>query len=112
MASLAAIAHILSGVKGLPFSEKAPHVVAALGTIALSWTSLHTLYALHYARQFYTRSEAAEDLKFGGLAFPGTPNPAFGDFFYFSFTIGATSQTSDAPYCQPTSDDLSPCTQL
>lgn len=95
MASLAAIAHILSGVKDLPFAEKTPHVAVALGTIALSWTSLHVLFALHYARHYYRRAEQADDPQGGGLAFPGTREPMFSDFFYFSFTIGATSQTSD-----------------
>lgn len=95
MASLAAIAHILSGVKGLPFGEKAPHVAIALGTIALSWTSLHVLYALNYARHYFSSAGQDRDAEGGGLAFPGTRDPMFSDFFYFSFTIGATSQTSD-----------------
>lgn len=92
MASLGAITHLLSGVKSLPIPEKLDHIAASFFTIALSWTALHTLYALHYAHLYF---QSGSDGHAGGLAFPETPAPAFGDFLYFSITIGATSQTSD-----------------
>lgn len=79
--------------KGLPDAERLPRALAAIVTIATAWVSLHTLYALHYAHLYYAHSgDSAAD---SGLDFPGTLQPTFGDFFYFSFTIGATSQTSD-----------------
>jgi uncharacterized membrane protein len=63
----------------------------ATGTIALSWATVHTTFALHYAQEFYRG-------KPGGLAFPAgdTPEePDYWDFVYFSFVIGMTAQVSD-----------------
>jgi uncharacterized membrane protein len=56
----------------------------------LSWAFIHTIFALHYAHEFYD-----EDIG-GGLAFPGgETEPDYWDFVYFSFVIGMTSQVSD-----------------
>jgi uncharacterized membrane protein len=64
----------------------------AAATILLSWAFIHTIFALHYAHEFYGE-EAAEG---GGLAFPGGEDePDYWDFLYFSFVIGMTSQVSD-----------------
>jgi uncharacterized membrane protein len=55
----------------------------------LSWAFIHTIFALHYAHEFY-------DVTAGGLAFPqGSADPDYWDFVYFSFVIGMTSQVSD-----------------
>ena len=62
----------------------------AAATIMLSWTFIHTIFALHYAHEFYDA-----DIN-GGLAFPGgAAEPDYWDFVYFSFVIGMTSQVSD-----------------
>jgi len=59
-------------------------------TIVLSWTFIHTMFALHYAHEFYDRHDGP------GMAFPGgEKEPDYWDFVYFSFTIGMTSQVSD-----------------
>ena len=92
-ASVGAIFFLLAGMKGLPDAERLPHALAAVVTIATAWVSLHTLYALHYAHLYYAHS--GDSATGSGIGFPETPQPTFGDFFYFSFTIGATSQTSD-----------------
>src|SRR6266404_6373464 len=66
------------------------HTVVAALTILLSWAFIHTIFALHYAHEFYD-----EDIG-GGLAFPGgETEPDYWDFVYFSFVIGMTSQVSD-----------------
>ena len=58
-------------------------------TIFLSWAFIHTMFALHYAHEYY-------DLTLGGLVFPGDlREPDYWDFVYFSFVIGMTSQVSD-----------------
>ena len=50
----------------------------------------HTIFALHYAHDFYDESAGR------GLAFPrGDKEPDYWDFVYFSFVIGMTSQVSD-----------------
>lgn len=62
----------------------------ALVTIALSWSAIHTTFALHYAHEYYRGSNE------GGLAFPGDRAPPdYWDFVYFSFVIGMTAQVSD-----------------
>jgi uncharacterized membrane protein len=64
-------------------------VGGAITTIFLSWAFVHTMFALHYAHEFYDETA-------GGLAFPGDERePDYWDFVYFSFVIGMTSQVSD-----------------
>ena len=60
-----------------------------IATIVLSWVFTHTIFALHYAHEFY------DEEKGSGLAFPGEDAPDYLDFVYFSFVIGMTSQVSD-----------------
>ena len=94
-ASLGAIVAEL-GVKD-PANQQA-HLALAVATIALSWTFTHTIFALHYAHEFY--AEAGKE--HGGLAFPGNAEPDYWDFLYFSLVIGMTSQVSDvAITCKP-----------
>ena len=64
-------------------------VTLAIVTIALSWTVVHTTFALHYAHDYYGSTHA------GGLTFPGDDKPDYWDFVYFSFVIGMTAQVSD-----------------
>ena len=64
-------------------------VTLAVATIALSWTVVHTTFALHYAHDYYSQRRG------GGLAFPGDDRPDYWDFVYFSFVIGMTAQVSD-----------------
>jgi uncharacterized membrane protein len=67
------------------------HLGLAILTIALSWAFTHTIFALHYAHEFYARNKH----KGGGLTFPGDEEPDYWDFLYFSLVIGMTSQVSD-----------------
>ncbi len=87
LASLAAILAVLGTAGGTP-RPRSPLVLASV-TILLSWAFIHTMFALHYAHEFYDETA-------GGMAFPGNdPNPDYLDFVYFSFIIGMTSQVSD-----------------
>ena len=67
------------------------YVALAIGTVVLSWAFIHTIFALHYAHEFYgdqrTRKTACE--------FPDDDQPDYWDFIYFSFVIGMTFQVSD-----------------
>lgn len=67
------------------------HLGLAIATIALSWAFIHTIFALHYAHEFYAHGQRQG----GGLAFPGEGEPDYWDFLYFSLVIGMTSQVSD-----------------
>lgn len=74
----------------------ASRVLVALGTVALSWALLNTVFSLHYAHVFYGDSE--DDTRTGhagGLDFPKEETPDYFDFAYFSFVIGMTCQVSD-----------------
>jgi len=89
LASLAAIFALL-GTSANGAQRPPSHVILAAVTILLSWAFIHTIFALHYAHEFYDETEGR------GMAFPGgDPHPDYWDFVYFSFVIGMTSQVSD-----------------
>lgn len=91
----AAIASLVAVVVELGNSQSSaawPHLVLGMGTILLSWLFLHSIFALHYAREYYGEGR---DEQVGGLKFPGSHAPDYWDFLYFSFVIAMTSQVSD-----------------
>jgi uncharacterized membrane protein len=88
--SLVAIVGLLATIKETSGADRAAHVALATLTVINSWTLVPTLFTLHYADMFY--SVTAEERP---LHFPQTPEPVFGDFAYFSFTIAAACQTAD-----------------
>jgi uncharacterized membrane protein len=65
-----------------------------IATLALAWLFSNIVYALHYAHLYYSRAPDGGDR--GGIDFPLTPEPDYGDFIYFAFTLGMTFQTSDS----------------
>ncbi|MCF4203009.1 DUF1345 domain-containing protein [Acinetobacter baumannii] len=73
--------------------EKLGHVALALLTIISAWLFMHTVFALHYAHDFYMALSRNEEN--GGLDFPGTEHPTSPDFLYFSYIIGTSAQTAD-----------------
>ena len=89
LASLAAILVELRAPAGGSPRQSADLLLAAF-TIVVSWAFIHTMFALHYAHEFY-----GDGGREGGLAFPGDGEPDYWDFVYFSFVIGMTSQVSD-----------------
>jgi uncharacterized membrane protein len=89
LASLAAI-FVELGTSAGEASRPRNQVPLAAVTILLSWAFIHTIFALHYAHEFYDETSGR------GMTFPGgDPNPDYWDFVYFSFVIGMTSQVSD-----------------
>jgi uncharacterized membrane protein len=87
--ALGAFASIAAIVSELGANHRgAAELTLATLTIALTWATVHTTFALHYAHEYY-RSDP------GGLAFPGEPEPDYWDFVYFSFVVGMTAQVSD-----------------
>jgi uncharacterized membrane protein len=67
-------------------------VAIAMITIVVSWAFVHTIFALHYAHEYYGEGR---DHAIGGLTFPGRQSPDYWDFVYFSVVIAMTSQVSD-----------------
>ena len=64
-------------------------------TIALSWAFIHTMFALHYAHEYY----ADHHPKGGGIIFPRDPEPDYWDFVYLAFSIGTATSVSDIEIC-------------
>jgi uncharacterized membrane protein len=70
----------------------------ALTTVVVSWFLIQSVYAIHYAHEFYGEAKGGHK---GGLKFPADDpdeyekNPNYWDFVYFSFVIGMTFQVSD-----------------
>jgi uncharacterized membrane protein len=91
VASLGAIVAELGSAAGAAGRQPAALALAVV-TIVLSWFFIHSIFAVHYAHEFY--GDAADGG--GGMAFPGgDEEPDYWDFVYFAFVIGMTSQVSD-----------------
>ena len=72
------------------------HLLVALGTVAVSWSLVHTVFSLRYAHIFYgDRGQGIDDHHACGLHFPGEKVPDYSDFAYYAFVIGMTCQVSD-----------------
>jgi len=91
-AAIASLAAVILELGNTQSSEGWANFAIGMGTILLSWFFLHTIFALHYAHEYY--GERSDD-RIGGLKFPGLQAPDYWDFLYFSFVIAMTSQVSD-----------------
>jgi uncharacterized membrane protein len=56
--------------------------------VFVSWTLVHTVFTLKYARLYYSG-------QVGGIDFNQDDAPQYSDFAYLAFTIGMTFQVSD-----------------
>jgi uncharacterized membrane protein len=88
LASLIAVGVLLVGVGGLSGAEKYVQAGFALVSVFVSWTLVHTVFTLKYARLYYSG-------KPGGIDFNEDDDPDYRDFAYLAFTIGMTFQVSD-----------------
>lgn len=68
------------------------HMPLVVGTLILAWLFFHTVFAFHYAREYYRPAEANAAPR---LTFPGSAEPDYWDFLYFAFNIGTAAQTAD-----------------
>jgi uncharacterized membrane protein len=72
------------------------HMGLSLLAIFLSWTLVHTFFALYYARLYYDELSAEDSSAYRkGLDFPNQELVDYWDFMYYSFTIAMCYQTSD-----------------
>jgi uncharacterized membrane protein len=92
LVSLAGIMIELATAKTLKSQGVWPHVALAGITVFLSWSFLHTIFAVHYAHEYY--AGPGDDLA-RGLAFPAEQTPDYWDFMYYSFVIGTACATAD-----------------
>ena len=67
------------------------HIAIAASTVLGSWFLIPTVFALHYAHQYYLAERGKTT-----LIFPeANLKPDYWDFMYFSFTIAVAFATSD-----------------
>lgn len=97
-ASMGAIVVELGAVKHLTGWSNAAHLGLAILTVVESWLFIHMMFTFHYAHEYYFERATSPDKKpelRGGLIFPGTEQPHYIDFLYFSYVIGVACQTAD-----------------
>jgi uncharacterized membrane protein len=88
IASLIAVVVVLAGAGHSSGLLRYLQAGLALASVFVSWTLIHTVYTLRYARLYYSGHA-------GGIDFNQTADPDYRDFAYLSFTIGMTFQVSD-----------------
>lgn len=88
VASLAAVVILILGAKNAKGLAEVGVPLLAVASVALSWTLIHTLFTLRYARLYYAGTE-------GGIDFNQDDPPRYVDFAYLAFTLGMTYQVSD-----------------
>jgi uncharacterized membrane protein len=88
LASLIAVGAELFGAGNASGSLKYMEAGLAVASVFLSWTLIHTVFTLKYARLYYSGHP-------GGIDFNEPDNPQYSDFAYLAFTMGMTFQVSD-----------------
>lgn len=92
LVALLAIGSQLAAVRELHGLARGRHLALAGLTVATAWLFTQTLFALYYAHDFYVMRLRGKPEP---LQFPQTPDPDYGDFFYFACVIGTSGQTAD-----------------
>jgi uncharacterized membrane protein len=88
VALLAAVGLVLIKAGHAAGGSKAYLIALGVLSVALSWSLVHTLFTLRYARAYYSPPD-------GGIDFNEHDGPTYLDFVYLSLTIGMTFQVSD-----------------
>ncbi|MBV8472654.1 MAG: DUF1345 domain-containing protein [Hyphomicrobiales bacterium] len=91
-AAMAAIVWELGPVKDLTGALKAEHIGLAAATLVTAWAFIHTMFALHYAGEYYAPGPNGVR---AGLRFPEEDEPDWGEFLYQAFVIGCACATAD-----------------
>jgi len=94
-AAVSLVGVVFAFVKGNETGHAQEAVLEGVGvlTVACSWATVHTLYALRYAHLYYTPPR-------GGIDFKMHADPDYRDFAYTAFTVGMTFQVSDTDITQ------------
>jgi uncharacterized membrane protein len=72
---------------------KAFLITLGVVSVVLAWAMVHTIFALRYARAFYSDP-------LGGIDFNEAEPPTYIDFGYYAFTVGMTFQVADTNITQ------------
>jgi uncharacterized membrane protein len=88
VAVLAAVGLLLVRAGHSTGGNKAYLISLGVVSVALSWTLVHSVFTLRYARSYYGPPV-------GGIDFNEDDPPSYLDFAYLAITIGMTFQVSD-----------------
>lgn len=88
VASLLAVALVITAAKSSGSGAKGLRAVLAVASVVLSWSVVQTVFTSRYARLYYTGPD-------GGIEFHQEAPPRYADFAYVAFTVGMTFQVSD-----------------
>ena len=88
VASLGAVGLLLVGSASASPATKDVYAALCVGSVALAWGTVHTLFTARYARLYYSGTP-------GGVNWNEEEPPSYRDFAYLAFTIGMTFQVSD-----------------
>jgi uncharacterized membrane protein len=88
VAVLAAVGLLLIKAGSSTGGTKAYLITLGVLSVALSWSLVHTVFTLRYARAYY-------GAPVGGIDFNEDDPPTYLDFAYLAVTIGMTFQVSD-----------------
>jgi uncharacterized membrane protein len=88
VASLLGVGLILLESGNSQGSAQLLQVLLGFVSVVVSWATVHTIFTLRYAEQYYRGPE-------GGVEFNGKGLPVYKDFAYLAFTVGMTFQVSD-----------------
>jgi uncharacterized membrane protein len=88
VASLGALALVLVDAHEATGMARGLLALLALLIVAMSWNSVHTIFALRYASLYYSTPV-------GGIDFNQDERPDYQDFAYIALTLGMTYQVSD-----------------
>jgi uncharacterized membrane protein len=94
VASIGAVVAVIATAGKAGGVNQETAVAIAVGSLFLSWSLVHVLYAARYARLYYTPPV-------GGVDFNNDVQPSYTDFAYLAFTIGMTYQVSDTSLRAP-----------
>lgn len=93
--SLAAVGFFLVQAGSAKGATQDMLAAVGVGTVALSWLIVHTVYTLRYARLYHVGND-------GGIDFNQSIPPRYSDFAYLAFSLGMTFQVSDTNLQTPT----------
>ena len=88
VASLVSVGFVLAQAAQSSGAAELLRVGLGVLSVVLSWSVVHTIFTLRYARIYYVDVD-------GGVNFNQPDAPDYGDFAYLAFTIGMTFQVSD-----------------
>lgn len=99
LTSLLAIVAELAGSHGEQAGGRGFATALAVGTVLAGWWLMQVSFALHYAHQYYSGSDADKrGPDCGGIDFPGETAPDYLDFLYMACIIGTSGQTADVSF--------------